>query len=638
MKKRRILRLILLLAVLAALVAGGAVRVVLSRVAASDEFRIFAEQRAGEYLKAKVSIGNIRPYRFNQLALENVIIEFPPMGGGSQLVRLDRLIFCYHLSQLWNRNLEAPAGVTFRNPSMIVENGDFPYQYFETPARAEMPALNFKGGEIRYHIPAIGREIVLRDIDGKVTPDAELKVRIDIRASASGFLEGDVFVRGVVDPVRRTHDLWLELGGMDFSRDIPLPFRGLTGKIHWTGKNLVFNDVATVVHGWSAKLSGKFSSEDGKPQLSFRSLIGKENPWITFDFMLDLSGQRVEGGLDIAGVGRYSFDGSARLAGRRFIMDSLMLNGLYQGRGELDFASGNYEIAVEKGSRRISVMSNLRGLDFTVRGKLDHLDLFGMDAVTQGRLYIHALDPAWQDRQFRFKADLETDYFIINQEPLQDLKGSFDISPMGITGIRFSWGRKFEMTGQVMPPLKAPQAKLVIRTVSFDLGQVQFFASRPLPKELGGLMDGKLSIEGDLRRPEFAATINIRDGKWGKIDYDRGIIQFRGFSPYFPLQDSKIWKGRSVFFLTGAVDLTLDNMLAGVKIETLDRLVVWKGFEVTLHEKDSSVQLVKGTNIDVPVPSIDVGAVRPSGDRNGNRDGDGRPDEKGLTVGTKLKF
>ena len=50
-----------------------------------------------------------------------------------------------------------------------------------------------------------------------------------------------------------------------------------------------------------------------------------------------------------------------------------------------------------------------------------------------------------------------------------------------------------------------------------------------------------------------------------------------------PLRDSKIWKGRTVFFLNGALDLKLDNIFAGVKIQTPDNLVIWKGIEAALH-------------------------------------------------------
>ena len=92
-------------------------------------------------------------------------------------------------------------------------------------------------------------------------------------------------------------------------------------------------------------------------------------------------------------------------------------------------------------------------------------------------------------------------------------------------------------------------------------------------------------------KPEAVGVFNIRDGKWGQLNYDRGIIQFRGFLPYLPLKDSKIWKSRTTFFLKGALDMSLNNVFAGVKIETPDNLVIWKGIEAALHEGDKSMEL-----------------------------------------------
>ncbi|HQB11526.1 MAG: hypothetical protein BWY44_01526 [Candidatus Omnitrophica bacterium ADurb.Bin292] len=642
MKKHSFLKGLILLLLFFLIAVVLAAKVFLHQFATSEEFKRFAESRAGEYLRAKVSIGQIRPYHFNQLALENVIIELPEIRGNSQLIHLDRLLFRYHLSHLWKGKFDAPAGVTFRNPSLMIEEDKFPYQYFETAASAPggfgMPTIDFKGGEIRYRVSSLGKDIVLRNIEGTITAEEGTKARVNIRATASGILVGGVDIHGTVDAFQKTHDLWLDLKGMDFSSEIPIPLRGLTGKLHWSGKNLSFEQVQTTLHGWNAKVSGAFVNRDGRPETTVRLVVGKERPWMEAGFKIDMSKGFMEGFLDASDAGKFSFNGKIRSEGNRWILDPLTLNDHYQGKCELDFVTGNYEIAVEREMKRISIHSNLCRLDFAVQGRLDHLDFLGLDIVTQGRIYIHAISPNWQDRQFRFKADFETDYFILNQEPFQDLKGSFEVTPYGISGIRCTWGRKFEMTGQMVFPLKSPQMKLIVRTADFDLGQVQFFASKPLPKEMGGKLGGKLLIEGDLKRPEIIGVFNVSDGKWGKLDYDRGIIQFRGFAPYFPLQESKIWKGRSVFFLTGAVDLTLDNVMAGVKIETLDRLVVWKGLEVTLHEKEANVQLA-GSDLDhlKPVSSIEVGPVKQFESKTGEPE-ESRLDEKGFTVGTSLKF
>jgi hypothetical protein len=312
---------------------------------------------------------------------------------------------------------------------------------------------------------------------------------------------------------------------------------------------------------------------------------------VKLDFALSLPRRTIAGTLQPWGAQVWDFSGKVHQDRKRFVMDSIVLGPGYQGHGEFDFASGNYEFALEKGTQRMAIHSNLRGLDFVLNFAFDHAKLWGMDLVTKGKLFLHAASLRWKGRDFLFKGEFETDYFILDRQIFEDLKGSFELSPAGITGLRTAWGKEFQLTGQVTKSGKKPHLKFLLNVADFDLGTVHEFAARPLPKALGGRLEGRLSLEGDLSKPELSGVFNIRDGKWGQLNYYRGIIQLRGFLPYLPLKDSKIWKGRTVFSLNGALDLKLDNIFAGVKIQTPDNLVIWKGLEAAVHEKDHSVEL-----------------------------------------------
>ncbi len=567
----------------------------LNRIAHSEDFKRFAEQKVGEYLKATVHIGEIRPYHLNQLALEKILIETPSSEGGSQLIRADRLLFRYDLEQLWNRKFNAPAGVVLKNPAILIEQDQFPYRYFANTsggsAGLSMPSLDFKGGEIRYLLSSLGKEVLLKDVEGKIQPSVDKKVLVDVRARATGIVDGRVHIYGTVDPSKSTHDLWLELDSMNLSQDIPLPFKALEGKVHWVGSDLFFEGIQGILYGWQAELSGSFLNREGQPEVNAHVQIGKGPPGMKLDFALSLPHQTLEGAFQLMEGRVFDFRGKVHQDRKRFVMDSLALSSGHQGRGEFDFASGNYELSFEKGSKRMAIHSNLRGLDFVLNFHLDHVKAFGMDLVTQGKLFLHSVSPRWKGRDLFFKGEFETDYFILDRQPFEDLKGVFELSPAGITGIRSAWGNKFQMTGQATRPGKNPHLKLLLRVADFDLATVHQFAARPLPKALGGRLEGTLSVEGDFSKPEVSGVFNIHDGKWGQLDYDRGIIQLRGFLPYLPLKDSKIWKGRTVFSLNGALDLKLDNIFAGIKIQTPDNLVIWKGVEAILHEKDGSLEL-----------------------------------------------
>ncbi|HNX68801.1 MAG TPA: hypothetical protein PKI45_04875 [Candidatus Omnitrophota bacterium] len=615
----------------------------LGRIAKSEEFRKFAEQRIGQYLKAKVNIGQIRPHGFNQIALEKIIIETPSAKSASQMIRLESLIFRYDLSQLWTRRFDVPAGVVLKNPTILIEPDQFPYRYFEggpqTPPGLSMPALDFSGGEIRYLLPKIGKEILLSGLDGKIFPSPDRTVQIDVRAKAAGFLEGKVRIYGQVRPFEHTHDLWLELGAVNFSKDLPIPLREIEGRVRWVGQDLFFEELKTVLYGWQTELSGAFQHQAGLPEMACHLRAGKENLGFKLDFLLNLALEKLEGSFQPMGDRVFPFNGKVRQDGKRFIADSLWVDRDWAGKAELDLTSGNYQLAFEQGRKRFAVHSNLLGMDFAVYFHFDHLKIFSMDIVTQGKMFLHSTSRRWRDRNFMFKGNFETDYFILQKQPFEDLNGAFDVSAFGITGIRSSWGKQFQMTGQMTFPGKKPQGKFLVRVSNFDLGLVQEFASRPLPKALGGFVDGKLVVEGELEKPEVIGTFNIRDGKWGRLSYDRGIIQIRGFPPYLPLKDSKVWKGRTIFYLNGALDLKLDNIFAGVKIETPDHLVIWKGLEAALHEKDRTLEVNRSAiggwgEFSALEAKADEKAAVVAPDASQ----DGREDEKTVTVGPRLKF
>ena len=640
---RHFLKAVLFFVVLVSVIGAFLFNFLLDRIAHSEDFKRFAERKVGEYLKATVHIGEIRPYHLNQLALEKILIETPTARGGSQLIRADRLLFRYDLKQLWHRKFDAPAGVVLKNPAILIEQDQFPYRYFENApggsSGLSMPSLDFKGGEIRYLLSSLSKEILLKEVEGKILPSPDKKVQVDVRARVTGIVDGRVHIYGTINPSKSTHDLWLELDAMDIAQDIPLPFKALEGKAHWVGQDLFFEGLKGTLYGWHAELSGAFLNHEKQPEMNAHIRIGKGVPWMKLDFVLSLPHQALEGTFQPMEGRIFDFRGKVHQERKRFVMDSLVLDSGYRGRGELDFASGNYELGFKKGAKRMAIHSNLRGLDFVLNFHLDHVKTFGMDLVTQGKLFLHSVSPRWKGRDIFFKGEFETDYFVLDRQPFEDLRGVFELSPAGVTGIRSSWGKKFRMTGQVTKPGKNPYLKLLLKVADFDLGTVHQFAARPLPKALGGLLEGKLSVEGDFAKPEVSGVFNIHDGKWGQLDYDRGIIQLRGFLPYLPLKDSKIWKGRTVFFLNGALDLKLDNIFAGVKIQTPDNLVIWKGIEAVLHEKDSSLELNSSKLGDWGEFSVlEARSPGPQSGADGDKDKDAEKEEQTVLFGPKLKF
>ncbi len=89
--------------------------------------------------------------------------------------------------------------------------------------------------------------------------------------------------------------------------------------------------------------------------------------------------------------------------------------------------------------------------------------------------------------------------------------------------------------------------------------------------------------------------------------------------------------------MNGALDLTLDNPFHGIRVETPDKIVVWKGLEINTSQEESDVQ------IDTPfdkLPSIllKAGDTSKQGEKSQDQDAAKPPPERFVGVGTKIKF
>ena len=134
--------------------------------------------------------------------------------------------------------------------------------------------------------------------------------------------------------------------------------------------------------------------------------------------------------------------------------------------------------------------------------------------------------------------------------------------------------------------------------------------------------------------PEVSGKFTLKDGRIGKLEYDLGVLQFHGFPPYLPLEDSRIFKGRTTFFLNGALDFRRRNMFSGIRIQTDDKLVLWKGLEMNTSESRGDVE------IETSIPQMPVLNIKPDqgvsnpGISKENQDSS----DRSIAVGPKFKF
>ncbi len=623
-------------AVLAATLFSGAHLFLKSRIV-TGEFKNFAESKAAELFKARVQIGNIRLGLLNQVSLSGLEVASAAGEQNPYQFKVDQIVFRYSLYQLLTRNLKMPAQVVLQAPEFIFQSAEFPYLFFQNlnfgSRNEKLSSLEIAGGQFRVPIPAFDSELVLRDIHGMLTPGGPGRIEVKFEALSSGILAGRVKLRGEIRPAEKTHNLVLEFAGVSAGANLPLPLKALTGMIRWDGDRFLVEHMKGQVHGWDSQMKGELSSyRAGAPLLALDLSVGKDSMQAGIALRADFASSEFFGKIKSPGVRDHFFKGDISRQDMTLIFKELRVDDIFDGEGDIDLRSGDANFKFEKLNQRISAATNLQSFDFRLQFTVEHAKVAGLDLVTAARIHLMPVVLPGEGRIWKFRSLFETDFFILNTVPFKDFKGEFEISPFGVRNLKASWGEVFDAEGGLSLSGEKPGVNLTVRVNGFDLATVQEFAAKPLPKKLGGLLEGKLRITGNYDHPEIQGKFSVKSGQVGKLKYDRGIYQFRGFPPYLPLQESRILKGRTVLLLTGALDLKLKNMFHGVRIETLDKIVIWHGWEINTSREEGDFEI---DNALTRFPSLIVKAGGSTKHSDSNDRDEGDPF---VGVGPKLKF
>jgi len=345
---------------------------------------------------------------------------------------------------------------------------------------------------------------------------------------------------------------------------------------------------------------------------------------------MDLASQKLEGVLEWTGR-TYPFRGNVWREGKKLVLPRIEVPHDYIGRGTLDVRNGDYDFWFERNERRFHLRSNLNQLEFDTEIQLNHASKNHLDWVLLGKARFTALRRERGKPGPRLKGEVRTEYLIIESEPLQDFHGSFEVSPEGIQGIDFEWSGVFHLEGRILFRGGGSRQDLTLQVEGYPLESIREFALRPLPDNLKGTLEGKLKLRGQLDRPEIQGYFTVKDGMIEKLDFDRAVIEFRGFPPQLRLYDSKVFRGRNVLKMTGVIDLRLENLFHGIQIQRSDHLVLWKGMSIYWKEGQSAVEADQPLGKRLSM-GFEVGGGTP--DSKSNDSGE----ERHAVAGPKLKF
>lgn len=624
----RTLFLFLVLAAGISLAAFGASRVQ-GRIGEAD-FKGFVQDEAARLLNTDVTLQEVRYAPPFQIVLRGVQVSARE-GSPFSIVRAEKIRFGYGLLNLLRRDFRVPGQVVLESPRIEFQSGRFPFPIVgESFSKSrKVPAqFGIRHGEFIYPWGEEGRRLELTQVHFQTRFDPQGRIQIRLNSKLGGVAEGKIEIRGHTDLKLQHYQLKVHFDNVNFLTESGLPLRSLNGRVYVSESLIETEGLSSFFHDWKVEWQGRLKDWQKKPELHLSLLQKSREVPLRFDLDADFKGGTLVSSLNLP-ERSYSASGTIAEEGKTIRFSNLHLPRGYEGEGFFDRRNGNYEIEFHRGERRFKIESNLNRLEFNTHFQLEHASVANLDWVVSGRALLAALPKPSRHAETRFKGTVQTDYMIVDYQPFEEFQGSFEAGSEGIQAIDFNWGGLFHLGGRIFFRGSELQKDLVVGVGGFSLGALQQFAGRPLPENLSGTLAGRLKLQGEFGRPEVLGYFTITDGTLGRLDFDQAIIQFQGFPPYLKLYDSKIMRGRNTLKLTGAIDLSLQNIFHGIRVQSPDHLVILKGMELTLKSGGTAVQAEKPLGRKVSM-GLEVGTGGESQDENRR--------ESHAWVGSKVKF
>jgi len=627
-KRRRFL--LFSLVVLA--VFGGGYQFAQARLNQADILR-FTESKASEVLGTETRIGRLQYLPPARIALQQIEMKGTVSQSHFSLGEIDQLVLGYGLLNFIRRDFRIPSVVILNEPKIRFQSQAFPFPFLETvggeKAKNLLAELRIRDGEFFYPWGGKGQEIRLTRVHFKAKPDARGRIRLELSSDLAGVATGSIKVRGETDPAFRDYELEVELDGVTFLPESGVPLRKIRGKFRISEESIEIAGLASLFHDWSVQWKGTIERWQKEPRIVLNMSHKKGKTPFRFSLEADFETHQLSGEWFWVSEA-YPFRGKVSREDKKILLQSLELPFGYQGEGEIDQSSGSYALSFGQDRRRFQIRSSLSRLEFETEFHLDHALINHLDWVVSGKIRLAPLLRQAGDTSPRFRGEIQTDYFILEYEPLEDFQGTFELGSEGVSGLDLRWGGVFQLNGKILLQAGEAREDLVFQMSGFPLAELRSFAGRPIPSNLTGSLEGKLKLRGEAKRPEVQGYFTIKDGTISQIEFDRAVIQFQGFPPSLQLHDSKIFKGRNTFRLIGALDLRLKNFLHGIQIQRPDHYVIWKGMSIYWKGDEPAIEADKPVGKDVTL-GLDVGA--------GVQDSNGEdPEEAHALVGPKIRF
>ncbi len=602
-----------------------------------SNFHRFTEEKASELLQAKVRIGDFRVGFLNEVNLSGFEIQGRKESAAYQM-EVGAITLRYNWLNLFQPKNRNPAVLILQTPILTLGRGKVPYELFKSLGkgpRIALPALELQKGRIRIPIAKIQREIIAEDVHLQCRTMRGGLIQIEGRGLFQGLLSGNVSILGWVDPDREKYHVQFKLHDVRISKDLPIPFDLVNGDLIATENSITFRKLEVRCYGWRVLATGSLSGLFDAPAIEVSwNMPASDVGQVSLAANLNMG--KLESSLRIGTNPPLTLQGLTEFKSEYFKLKEIHIQNRFVGEMVLDYASAVASVHLEEEGKpqRLELQYHLKKLETDLNLKMDHFDVSGLDLVTDMSIHLKPVFLFNDSRLWKLAGDFKSNYCLIEYTPLDDFRGHFELGTSGFQSIMASWGNHFQLKGKGSFQNNQFLGDAIIDIHDFDISQVERFANRPLPKKVGGMMNGSIQLKGRFPDANVFGNLTIKDGCLADLQYDLAMIQIAGVPPMINLKDSKVYRGRTKLDLMGTINLASANMLHDIRYQTPDNLIAYKAFQWESDEGEGDIEVKKrGPNL----PSLSIrtgGGTGNSGDETRAKEGH----DKYVVVGPKIKF
>lgn len=575
-----------------------------NRHAIFEEIKKVAEKKISDVLRAHVSIDHVDFGVLNRISLSDFKISNQKKCQFFSLLDVKKIDFKLHPLSFVLKRLNVYNTVVIDSPKMKIS---FPENMAESiSGKFSLPwqnmALVVKDGSMAYDFTRLGRTIAFDNINGKIRSAQNDMYSLMLSGDMQGVFTGGWDLKGLLNKSATDGELSVSLNAVQWELMPDFVVEDIDGVIQITRDVIFLDNVRFTFHDMPLSCTGTISDYRVSPVFDLVFSLDKYGLNESVRIIGDVAKKTCAVSFELFKK-KYSFQGTYVYDADNALVYDAMLNNEYQVHAEMSLSDKKTDITVKNDLRTIEVDIVFDDEGAAVFLDLRHVEVFGFDAVFKGRIDLLLGTRLFAQHIPGIKGKITTEYCIFNYLPLRDFEGTIVFGRNGIEGVDFLWGDVYRLTGNMQfDELYTVNLKLDIQ--SFNIDEISSFSQHPLHIPLKGFMSGGINISGHAHNPAITGDLLLKDGMFSTLSYETAKIRFEGNKFILTLRDSVIEQGNRIFYMRGNIDFTKNNIFSNVAVQTGERVIIWRGWDVGTENNLNGVALSKHVTNNVILSAV----------------------------------